>query len=78
MCGFFFERYQYHKDQIKGADSMQKNKRDPNYKIKIIRAENGSGEIIRGIVKEVIETVLAKNGVVSDNLDEVLLKYIKN
>lgn len=55
---------------------MKKNKRDPNYKIKIIRVGDRSDEIVRAIVKDALETALAKNGAVADNLDEVLHKYI--
>ncbi|MGO4346315.1 hypothetical protein AB4Z45_12580 [Paenibacillus sp. MCAF9] len=57
---------------------MHKNKRNSNYKIKIIRVGNRSGEIVRSIVKETLEAILAKNGAVSNNIDEVLLKYIKD
>lgn len=54
---------------------MSKAKKS-NFKINIIRVGDKGDEIVRALLKEKLEIVLAKNNAVSDNLDEVLCKYI--
>jgi len=46
------------------------------YSLRFVLAEDRSAEIACNLAKREIEKVLAKHGAVSDNLDEVLSKYI--
>lgn len=47
-----------------------------SFNLHFIRVGNRSEEIIRTLAKREIEKVLDKHGAVSDNLDEILSKYI--
>jgi hypothetical protein len=57
------------------GDAMAKEKKKA-YRIRFNCVEDRRVEITRTLLKREIEKVLAKHGVVSDNLDEVLSKYV--
>ena len=66
---------------ISMGDAMEKPKKPKKpknkaYRLHFVLVEDRGAEIARGLVKREIEKVLAKHGAVSDNLDEVLSKYI--
>ncbi|MEB4784820.1 hypothetical protein P5G60_24100 [Paenibacillus jamilae] len=56
-----------------GDDTMGKEK---SFKLNFVQVEDRSEHIIRSLVKTELLKVMAKHGVVSYNLDEVLSKYI--
>jgi hypothetical protein len=47
-----------------------------SYHIKIVRIEDHSTKIASQLVKQTIEKILEKYGLVSYNLDEVIAKHI--
>jgi hypothetical protein len=53
-----------------------KKPRKKAYSLRFVLVEDRGAEIVRQLAKREIEKVLAKHGAVSDNLDEVLSKYI--
>lgn len=55
---------------------MGKQNKEKKYKLNFILVEDRSVEITRNLVRKEINKVLAKHGVVSYNLDDVLSKYI--
>lgn len=55
---------------------MTKTKKK-RYTLNFILVEDRSVEILRSLAREAINKVLAKHGVVSHNLEEVLDKYIR-
>jgi hypothetical protein len=58
-----------------GDAAMEKPKKKA-YSLRFVLVEDRGAEIARNLAKREIEKVLAKHGAVSDNLDEVLSKYI--
>lgn len=59
---------------VLGDVKMRKKKKA--YSLHFVTVGNRSDEIIRTLVKNEIKKVLDKYGAVSDNLDELLHKYI--
>ena len=48
-----------------------------SFRLQFILVEDRSAEVAKALAKIEIEKVLAKHGAESDNLDDVLSKYIK-
>jgi len=55
---------------------VKKKKKSFNLHFIKVGDSNQTAEVVRKLVKERLEMVLAKNGAVAHNLDEVLQKYI--
>jgi hypothetical protein len=61
---------------LSSGDAVMKKPKEKAYSLHFVLVEDRSVEIARSLAKREIEKVLAKYGAVSDNLDEVLSKYI--
>ncbi|SDW79593.1 hypothetical protein SAMN05518855_1005140 [Paenibacillus sp. CF384] len=59
-----------------GDADMEKKTKKKSFTIRIVRVGDRPHEVVRELVRDRIQSVLANNGVVSDNLDDVLCKYI--
>lgn len=60
---------------LRGDAAMAKQK-EKGYWLRFVLVEDRRAEITRNLARREIEKVLAKHGAVSDNLEEVLSKYI--